>query len=110
MAVKTLTYVLLGKDELSPVARKAGAETEAAFGDMGKSSSAFGKAASVATLAVGAALAAIAVESIKSATNFQSSMEKIHTQAGATQKSVDSLTKSVLALAPSREQETGTAI
>src|SRR5438046_3160334 len=36
---KTLTYVLLGRDELSPVAKKAGAETEGAFARVGKAAS-----------------------------------------------------------------------
>ncbi|MGH3273897.1 MAG: phage tail tape measure protein, partial [Streptosporangiaceae bacterium] len=41
---------------------------------------------------------AIGVESVKMATSFQASMEKVHTQAGASQKSVENLSKSVLKL------------
>lgn len=45
-----------------------------------------------------AALAVLSVESIKMAAKFQSSMELIHTQAGVSQKQVDSWSKSLLGL------------
>lgn len=66
--------------------------------------SAVGKAVVVAGAAIAAGTVAIGTESVKMAVQFQSSMEKIHTQAGASQKSVESLTKSVLAMAPSTQQ------
>jgi TP901 family phage tail tape measure protein len=63
-----------------------------------------GKAVAVSGAAIGAAAAVIGAESVKMAVNFQASMEKIHTQAGASQAAVESLTKSVLQLAPSTQQ------
>jgi TP901 family phage tail tape measure protein len=65
----------------------------------------FGSAGSKALLGVGAAAAIVAVESVKAASNFQASMELIHTQAGASQQEVERLSKSVLGLAG----QTGTA-
>lgn len=53
---------------------------------------------------MGAAAVAIGVESVKAAADFQASMEKIHTQAGAAQKDVASLTRQVLKMAPSAQQ------
>jgi TP901 family phage tail tape measure protein len=44
--------------------------------------------------------AAVAAYSVKMASDFDAAMERVHTQAGATQKEVDSLKKSVLTLAP----------
>lgn len=43
---------------------------------------------------------AVAAESVKMAMGFQQQMEMIHTQAGASQVAVDSLSKSVISLAP----------
>jgi len=94
---KTLTYVLLGRDELSPVAKKAGAETEGAFARVGKAASMAG------TLIAGAAIA-WGAESIKAATNFQSAMEKVHTQAGASQASISKLSEQVLNLGKTAQQ------
>lgn len=48
------------------------------------------------SLAAGAALG----EAAKQAVTFDQEMEKVHTQAGASQQEVDALTKSVLAMAP----------
>lgn len=97
MATKTLTYVLLGRDQLSPVAKKAGAETEGAF-------TRAGRAASMMGTALAASVVVFGVESVKAAVNFQSSMEKIHTQAGASQKSVALLSNEVLKLGTQAQQ------
>src|SRR5690242_9060979 len=53
---------------------------------------------STASLAMGAALVAGAGVSVKMASDFQSAMELIRTQAGASQAEVDNMSKSVLAL------------
>ena len=50
MAVKTLTYVLLGVDRLSPVARKAGAEVEGTFARLGKMAGLLGLTTGIAAL------------------------------------------------------------
>lgn len=57
----------------------------------------------LASMGKGAAIAlgVIATYSVESAAKFQQSMELIHTQAGASQSQVDSLSKSVLKLAGS---------
>jgi TP901 family phage tail tape measure protein len=102
--VKTLTYVLLGKDGLSPVASKAGKNVEGAFGRMSGSAKEFAHAAGIAGIGLGAGLAVAAGESVRMATEFQSAMEKVHTQAGASQKSVSALTQSVLQLGTHAEQ------
>src|SRR5690349_21632682 len=52
----------------------------------------------MAALAVG--VAAVGYESVKLASNFDQTMELVHTQAGAAQSEVDSLKQSVLDLAP----------
>jgi TP901 family phage tail tape measure protein len=56
-------------------------------------------AGGVASVAVAAGFVAVAGESIKMATSFQSSMELIHTQAGATQGEVQKMSSAVLDLA-----------
>jgi TP901 family phage tail tape measure protein len=96
----SVVYDLIGRDSASK-----------AFNSAGKSASGLEKTLKglgAAAVAVGAAVAAgavvVAEKSIKAAVDFQASMEKIHTQAGATQGAVNSLTKSVLAMAPSTQQ------
>lgn len=69
------------------------AEVEGSAGKMG----ALGK---TALLGLAAGAGAIAVESIKMASGFQSTMELIATQAHAGQQEVDAMSKAVLALAP----------
>lgn len=65
-------------------------------------SSAAGAAMSLGVLSVG--VGAIGYESIKSAVNFQKSMEMIHTQAGASTGEVTRMSKAVLALGQTTEQ------
>lgn len=95
MAVRTLTYVLLGRDELSPTVRKAGAEVEGTFTRLGKLTA-------LAGLSFG--IGEIGVAAVKSAIDFQSSMEKVHTQAGAAQRDIGTLSQSVLSLATRTQQ------
>jgi TP901 family phage tail tape measure protein len=64
-----------------------------------KFSAAMSEVGKVSLLAGAAGMAAAAVESIHLATNFQSSMELIRTQAGASQAEVDKMSKAVLSLA-----------
>jgi TP901 family phage tail tape measure protein len=100
VSTTTVIYSLIGVDGASPAFEAAGASADELDSKFGK----LGKAAQVAMLAIAAGAAAVAVESVKSAVTFQASMEKIHTQAGASQSAVDSLTKSVLKMAPSTQQ------
>jgi TP901 family phage tail tape measure protein len=100
VSVTTVIYSLIGVDGASPAFEAAGASADKLDSKFGK----LGKAAGVMSLAIAAAAGIVAVESVKAAVTFQASMEKIHTQAGASQASVESLTKSVLKLAPSAQQ------
>lgn len=97
MATRTLTYVLLGQDRLSPVAEKAGATVEGSFSRIGGVLGNVGKV-------MAATGAVVAVESVRAATAFQTSMERIHTQAGGSQRDVEALSSAVLKLAPSTQQ------
>jgi TP901 family phage tail tape measure protein len=60
--------------------------------------------AGLAATALGLAIAGVGVLSVRSAINFQSSMELIRTQAGATQAEVDAMKASVMALATTLPQ------
>src|SRR5579862_9356348 len=100
MSTVSVIYDLIGRDMLSPAFKKAGDSAEENAGKFSK----IAAAAVVAGTAIAGAAVAIGVEAVKSATEFTSTMETIHTQAGATQKAVEQLTGSVLKLAPSTEQ------
>jgi len=65
----------------------------------GSSMAGVGKAVGIAGAAIAAGTAMIGVEAVKSATSYQSAMELLRTQAGASQAQVDSMSKSVLDLA-----------
>lgn len=74
-------------------------ELAAATGEaqsFGSKMAALGKTVAVG---VGLPLAAAGTASVKMAADFQRSMEVVHTQAGASQKEVDNLSKAVLAMA-----------
>jgi TP901 family phage tail tape measure protein len=97
--------VRLGVSSAGLTAGLAKAEAEIkGFGDSTSKSGA--KAAGgfnvvgMASLAIAGGVAAIGVESVKSASQFQSSMELIQTQAGASSAEVASMTQGILALAP----------
>lgn len=66
------------------------------FTKAGKSATAFGH--SMSTISLG--IAAVAGESVKLASQFQASMERVHTQAGASQHEVDKMGKALIALGP----------
>lgn len=100
MSTVSVIYELIGRDSASPAFNKAGESATR----LEKTVSAASKAIVVAGTAIAAGAVAVGTESVKMAVSFQSSMEKIHTQAGASQGAVDSLTKSVLQLAPSTQQ------
>jgi TP901 family phage tail tape measure protein len=100
VSTATVIYNLVGRDSASSAFNKVGSSA----GRLEKTVGRLGKAVAVAGAAVVGSAAAIAGESIKAAVSFQASMEKIKTQAGASQKDVDSLTKSVLKMAPATEQ------
>jgi len=93
-------YDLIGRDRASPAFRSAGDSASRLERTIG----AVGKAVAVTGAAIAAGAVAIGAESVRAAVQFQASMEKIHTQAGAPQSAVESLTRSVLALAPAAEQ------
>ena len=81
----------------SEEAKVANHHLSSSFVDVG--SKALGTATAVAGVAIG--LGEISKASITAAVSFQSSMEMIHTQAGASQKEVDKLSQAVQTLAPS---------
>ena len=89
MANKDLVFRFLGID--------GGAGRE--FDRMAGKSAALEHAVGKLTLGFAAAGVAIGVESVKAAAKFQQSMELIRTQAGASQREVDKMSKAVLALA-----------
>ncbi len=106
MATSSVRVVLYGTDaSLSRVLAKAGIAARAAGDEiegMGGKSSAFSKLAGlgkVALIGIAAAGAAVGAVSIRMGADFQASMELLRTQAGASQAEVDSMSKSVLALA-----------
>lgn len=91
-----LWVTLIGNDtSLLAAAKRSSSALEGTAGAASKTT------AQLASLGKGAAIAlgAVATYSIESAAKFQQSMELIHTQAGASQAQVDSLSKSVLNLA-----------
>lgn len=102
MSVSTTTviYELVGRDSASPAFRSAGNSAATAESRL----SSLGKAASKVGLALAGVAVAVGTESARMAVTFQTQMEKIHTQAGGTQKDVQSLTQSVLKLAPATQQ------
>lgn len=85
-------------DKQAAAARKVAAESEASAK---RQSAAAGKlAATVGKWTLGAGLGA-GYFSVKGATDFQSQMERLHTQAGASQQQVGQLSQGVLGIAPS---------
>lgn len=54
----------------------------------------------IGLIAVGGSVAAVAVSATNAAAKYQAAMELVHTQAGATQAEVDSMSQSLLTLAP----------
>jgi TP901 family phage tail tape measure protein len=100
MSTVSVIYDLIGRDNVSGTFKKAGDSADGLRGTLGT----LGKAAVAAGAAIAAGAVVIGAESVKAAVQFQGSMEKIHTQAGASQSAVESLTKSVLAMAPSTQQ------
>jgi TP901 family phage tail tape measure protein len=91
MASKDLVFRFLGVD--------GGAGRE--FDKMAGKSATLEKALGKTALGVAGLGVALGVESVRAAAKFQQSMELIHTQAGRSQKTVDAMSKSVLAMAGS---------
>lgn len=75
-------------EESSLASRKASAAQERQLGMMGLLRK--------ASLGVGAGLLVAGVEGVKMSVNFQAAMERIHTQAGAAQSQIHSLSEAVL--------------
>ena len=100
MADSVLNFVLMGTDAGASAAIKrvglaAGEASAANQSGAARSGEAWAKFTKVA----GVAVVAIAAESVKMAAQFDRNMELLHTQAGASQKEVDSLKQGVLDLA-----------
>lgn len=100
MPAVAVVYELIAKDSASPVFARAGAAAGEAETRIGK----LGKAMATAGVVVAGAAAVIADKSIKAATDFQSAMTKISTQAGGTAKDVKVLSDQVLNLAKHTQQ------
>ncbi len=100
MATRRLLVEVVGNDDSLQAAMGRAGATTAGFGDRiaaaGQRISGIGKKL---TTDLTLPIVAIGALSVKSAVDFQNSMELIHTQAGVSQSAVDSLSKSVLALA-----------
>ena len=75
--------------------KKTADENTAAMKKQEAGAALVGKAMKASALLMGAAL----VEGFKLAANFESAMERIHTQAGATQQEVNNFGQSILELA-----------
>lgn len=103
-AAEGLQPINAGLAEVSANAKKAGAEIaasmDAAAASVKKSGESIAEVGKSLSLYVTAPLAIAGGASVKFATDFQSSMELLHTQAGATQKQVDSMSKAVLQMGP----------
>lgn len=95
-----MLYDLVARDNASSQFDRAGRSAST----VDRTLTRLGRTAAVAGAAIGAAAVVIADKSVKMATDFQASMEKVHTQAGASQKAVDQLSKSVLNLGKYAEQ------
>ena len=91
MATRTLTYVLVGFDGVTPVMQKAGKNVEKSSGQMSK---AVGKTA-LAFTALAVAGGAVVT---KMAVDFETSMQRIVGLAGVSQKQVNSWSKDILKL------------
>ncbi len=106
MNPKILELVISAKDLASATIARVGTEVGAlgeeslATGSSLETAGAGASSLLVPLLAVGAAVAAVGLGSAKMAMDFDQSMVMIRTQAGASQKEVDSLRQKVLDLAP----------
>src|SRR5262249_32644579 len=98
--VTRVLYELVGVDKLSGTLDKAGRSAGVAESRISK----LGRTIAHTGLLISGAAAAIGAESVKAAVDFQSSMEKIHTQAGASQKDVKALSAEVLKLGMTTQQ------
>lgn len=100
MASTAIVYSIIARDAASHTFRQVGraaAGTDSTLAKLGRTAKVAGEALAVG-LAVGLA------ESTKQAVEFQSSMAKIQTQAGATAKDVKTLSKQVLDLGAKTQQ------
>lgn len=88
----------LGK--LVEASKTAGEQSQAAFKQADDGARNFGAGMAVAGVAILGGVALIGKASIDAASQFQSSMELIRTQAGASQTEVDNMSKAILGLAP----------
>jgi len=99
---KTLVVEIVGSTAgLSEALGKAAGEVTGFSGSMRSAGAAIASVGKSLTLGLTAPLVAVGALVTKAAVDFQASMELLHTQAGVSQKAVESLSKSVLAMAGS---------
>jgi TP901 family phage tail tape measure protein len=99
LASTTVLYRLVAQDGASRTMNRVGGSASKLEGGLGK----LGKAAKAAGLALGA-VGAGALKAAHSAAEFQTAMTRVQTQAGATAKDVQTLSKQVLALGTKTQQ------
>ena len=95
MGARDVVFSIIALDRASAVLERVGLTAGSTGSKFGK----FGKLAGATFDAVALGAGAAAVAGVKMASDFQSTMEQLHTQAGVSQKSTDALGKSVLDLA-----------
>lgn len=102
MAIRTtgVRYDLIARDSASRTFATVGRNASSLERGLGK----LAKAAGVAGLALAGGLAVGMVESAKKAVEFEASMKKVQTQAGASAKDVSVLSKGVLELGKTAQQ------
>jgi TP901 family phage tail tape measure protein len=94
-AIKTLTYIIMGEDKLTPVLKKTGAEAEKQGNTMGASFAKAGKMAAVAGVAIAVGLGV----AIKEAGDYQESLDKLVTGAGESEKNMGLVSNSIQQIA-----------
>lgn len=98
--IQRVLYELVGVDKASGAFDKAGMSASRMESRISK----LGKGIAVTGGLIAGSAVVIGVESVKAATDFQTSMTKISTQAGGTRKDVQVLGKEVLALGTKTQQ------
>lgn len=98
MPTRDVVFNIIGRDAASPAFAKAAASAESASARIAKAGEKISAAGTKWTHAVTLPLLAIGAAAIKSASDFNASMTRIQTQAGASAKDVQYLTKAVLGM------------
>lgn len=98
MPARDVIFRIIGEDAASPAFNKAAASAEGAAARMSRSSEKMAAAGRKLTMGVSLPLIAIGAASIHVATEFNSAMTRIQTQAGGSAKDVKTLSREVLNL------------